>query len=1403
RSFWGKRFYAQLAAQYDRHNLYIAAHFRSFGPMTNAMRQSTLQGYGGGDALQIRLSSGTKKVNLCGWYDSAAKRPALTADRGDLPNPFLLKQGAREAFAADADGRGYVQEIAVPWKLILGRVPRSSARIAATFQLWWADLTPRFSFYASTTLQRRGALVVDYKMPTDGDLTLGLFNKQGRLLRWLVQNEYRYAGPNRLFWNGLDQWGKPVPAGDYVFKAVYHPPITTDYLLSVCNPGHPPWPTPDNKGDWLSDEENPQAAVTDGKWVFLAAPGAELGYSIMAVDSHGQRQWGSRVAVGGRCVSLALAGRYVYAVYSDIAPVDHLWYSHHEAVGQAYLVCLNKRTGLPALFTRQSPRLKIAGWPYREDYHWLDVLRNHDSFTPATYGGQPRYFDRDVGESTNAIGLAAAGGKLYVSLLYNNKLLVLNAHTGKPTGSSINVNAPAGLYGLNAHKLLAVSGKTVVRVDLRTHAVTPLITSHLVAPDSVTVGPDGHIYVSDWGNSFQVKVFDSDGHFLRAIGKKGGRPWVGKWNPDGMLVPRGIAVTQAGKLWVAEDDGSPCRISVWNAHTGAFLRDYIGPTPYGGGTYFWIDPKNPTHVYTEGTLFKVNDAQETWKPKVIVFRRRNIDDPFTPDGHALADCQVRILYHGGHEYAFIWAGPAGPVVMQQQGDIYRPVAAFGGISGGFHNDGRGLDAPDSVGHHLYENYFPPFFKGRVGDLYSWTDLNGDNLVQAAEMHWVKPTKDGIGTWQGPYWGTDLSPDWKLYFLAQYHGHVEVFHLDCRGWTAAGAPIYNMADAKPFIAIRHGWNINSLHVTNDHKLIVAYDYERWSSAVNSVECYSTKTGRLLWAIARPKPYREPSRQQYRQVHTQGAIYDFNVPGVGDVFGTWSYHGACAPYLITSDGLYLGSFFKDTLLGPESLRGESALYYYQAPDGATYAINGANQAEHIFRLHGLESAKRFALSYHISPADVARAAAMRLVPVHHAPPQPLLAVQWRRKAPVINGNLSGWDMNSGVVLNGPDHKTAHIVLQRDATHLYLAYQVHEPTPPMTNKGGDWQTLFISGDCVDLMLQTNPRANPHRRVAVAGDERLLISVFQGKPIAVLYQPVAVNKGSPVRLGTTTIDRIIRLRQAQVAIRRDGAHGVYTVEAAIPLKELWINPQFNGNLRGDVGVIYADETGTSRSLRLYYYNHHTQRIDDLATEAALQPQYWGRINMPLGPNLLKDGEFSRPPVRAQRGKKAAGDWSYGASPGASVTTSTTMPYTGTQSLLLQARSGFLTVGQNVPVIPGHLYSLRYRARGVAFEAPHEDPGHPTTIMWSEIDWHVAPRGRTSIDYSGQMLKSQSTWQTFYNWRGFAVPSPYKAPAGATSATIVLGLKSHLKDHMARAYISDVEFVDVTPTAHAIHGGH
>jgi len=50
---------------------------------------------------------------------------------------------------------------------------------------------------AQTTPAQPSRTGVTYKMPADGQLTLGLFDKDGKLLRWLAQDDFRYVGENR------------------------------------------------------------------------------------------------------------------------------------------------------------------------------------------------------------------------------------------------------------------------------------------------------------------------------------------------------------------------------------------------------------------------------------------------------------------------------------------------------------------------------------------------------------------------------------------------------------------------------------------------------------------------------------------------------------------------------------------------------------------------------------------------------------------------------------------------------------------------------------------------------------------------------------------------------------------------------------------------------------------------------------------------------------------------------------------------------------------------------------------------------------------------------------------------------------------------------------------------------
>src|SRR5580704_4858266 len=53
-------------------------------------------------------------------------------------------------------------------------------------------------------------------LPKDGEVTLGIYDQQGQLLRTVISGESRSQGKITESWDGLDQWGKPIAAGSYV-----------------------------------------------------------------------------------------------------------------------------------------------------------------------------------------------------------------------------------------------------------------------------------------------------------------------------------------------------------------------------------------------------------------------------------------------------------------------------------------------------------------------------------------------------------------------------------------------------------------------------------------------------------------------------------------------------------------------------------------------------------------------------------------------------------------------------------------------------------------------------------------------------------------------------------------------------------------------------------------------------------------------------------------------------------------------------------------------------------------------------------------------------------------------------------------------------------------------------------
>ena len=178
----------------------------------------------------------------------------------------------------------------------------------------------------------------------------------------------------------------------------------------------------------------------------------------------------------------------------------------------------------------------------------------------------------------NVLGLAASPDRLFCSLHWENKIVALDKKT-YARRETYAVPHPRGIaYDAGRKLLYAISDGGVVAIGADGQ-VKPFI-SGLESPYGLALDAQGDLCVSVRGRQMRVLVFDPQGKELREVGKLGGRPAVGRFDPDGMYRPAGISVDKQDRLWVTEEDNTPKRQSVWNLKNGKFVKDFYGSAAY-------------------------------------------------------------------------------------------------------------------------------------------------------------------------------------------------------------------------------------------------------------------------------------------------------------------------------------------------------------------------------------------------------------------------------------------------------------------------------------------------------------------------------------------------------------------------------------------------------------------------------------------------------------------------------------------------------------------------------------------------------------------------------------------------------------------------------------------------------
>jgi hypothetical protein len=291
------------------------------------------------------------------------------------------------------------------------------------------------------------------------------------------------------------------------------------------------------------------------------------------------------------------------------------------------------------------------------------------------------------------------------------------------------------------------------------------------------------------------------------------------------------------------------------------------------------------------------------------------------------------------------------------------------------------------------------------------------------------------------------------------------------------------------------------------------------------------------------------------------------------------------------------------------GQEHFYHFftQTEDGKFYIVIGGMSVS-VMEVQGLELIRRGTAELTVTPemlrttrdweTRLRSRATFSRVPVQEV----------GRGAPALDGKIDEGEWPA-LTQQGED---ASFGMMFNDKQLFLGWKVKN-RGPLENGGDDFRRYFKTGAAVDLHLGTRAEAAANRKTPEAGDIRILVTRVGGKPVAVLYRPVAADAPAADRWetstpagGTTAFDQVKVLEGAKIVTTVDGKS--YSVEASIPLKDLGLAaaPTAGTVMKMDWGVLTTDDGFVTRSRR-YWANPIASGVADEPTEARLEPAMWG----------------------------------------------------------------------------------------------------------------------------------------------------------------------------------------------------
>ena len=1139
---------------------------------------------------------------------------------------------------------------------------------------------------------------IHFTLKTPGFVTLVIEDAQGKRVRNLISETPFPAGENVAEWDGLDDLGRDTDAakhavyhipgrmvvpGHYQVRGLVRPALRLLYEMTPYNPGNPPWRTGSKSSEWLANHTAPSTVL------FLPAGTAPAREPMVDKQDWNQTQLATPMEkippyTGGQI----LVGSHVSEGGSGLAWLDTQGRKLH---GQMWLGGVWTAASHLARDTGKNPvpgvyAYAAAYWRGDKYNNNLEELRLHELVNDRIKAPQDKRFgtgeDRLVltptykfpegkrssdninaaeANETGLTGLTVRDGLIVASLGKLNRLLFIDGHAHRVIGS-VPLENPRGVWFDSQGRLLALSGTKLLRFDpvhfkapaeagaaestLSLSKAEVVLAKGLEEPQQLTLDQAGNIYISDWGHHHQVKVFSSTGRFVRTIGTSG-VPIAGPYDPARMNHPNGLSVDDQGRLWVAETDKNPKRISLWNTVSGKLINAFYGPAKYGGGGS--LDPADKSRFfYTDeggGLEFKLDWKSCTDQPVAITYRPGGDVPPFR--AKYVGQGPETAFHVGGRMYltdcyaSSPTEGTRTANVWLYEHGVARSVAAVGSTKGA-NNQCYPIFKTDA-----FRAILPAGVKlddERRHLLFAWSDRNEDGQMQPEETTFFQPLRESV---KGQTLVDGVTVQRDLSVAIALVGD-QALRLAPQGFTSHGVPLYDAS--KPQVLAEHAQRkVSSGHgqalVGQDGwTVLTTPPFPLAQQGVGGV-----KNGVPMWSYpslwpglhaSHIAPMPDQPGMLIGTTRLLGPIFSARGSDLGEL---WAINGNKGTlYIFTTDGLFVATLFQDARTGKpwpaEAKRGvdlsEVSLHEEDFSPTITQMEDGEILMQvgftgNLVRLEGLNQARRLpdrtfevtAVQLEAARTCVTQRESRRQR--EKGPSELNVRILAPANAPKVDGKIEDWSDAQWITINerkqqvgnwGRRDVKTEAALSLAGDSLYAVYKTDDPKL-LNNSGEALQNLFKTGGCLDLMMGANPAANPQRKSAGAGDVRLLVTLVQGRTTAMLYRPVSpgrthdpVEFTSPVRsLRFDQVENVSTEVRLASTVEKDEKTGIFTVifEFSVPLRTLGSQPATGQAIRGDLGILRGN--GFQTMQRVYWCNKATGLVSDLPSEAELTPHLWG----------------------------------------------------------------------------------------------------------------------------------------------------------------------------------------------------